>query len=91
LGGIFSSKVLKFDRVKDVSECPILLLTDLNYAFYAISSACPIIRRSLMKKIMMIAMLFVQVFLTSENTQATEIQSTETGKGNLCPAANDTE
>lgn len=41
------------------------------------------------KKVMMVAMLFVQLFLTSEKVQAAEIQSIETGKGNLCPANND--
>ena len=42
------------------------------------------------KKIMMVAVLFFQMFFTSENVQAAEIQSIETGKGNLCPANNDT-
>lgn len=41
------------------------------------------------KKIMMVAVLFVQMFFTSEKVQAAEIQSIETGKGNLCPADND--
>ena len=41
-----------------------------------------------MKKIMMVAVLFIQMFLTSENVQAAEIQSLETGKGNLSPADN---
>jgi hypothetical protein len=42
------------------------------------------------KKIMLVAMLFVQVFLTSENIQVAGIQSIENGKGNLCPASNET-
>ena len=41
------------------------------------------------KKIILVAMLFVQMFLTSKNVQAAEIQSIETGKNNLCPADND--
>jgi hypothetical protein len=40
------------------------------------------------KKVILVAMLFVQVLLTSESVQAAEIQSIETGKGNLCPADN---
>ena len=43
------------------------------------------------KKIMMVAMLFFQMFFTSENIQAVEIQSLENGKGNLCPANNDSD
>jgi len=42
-----------------------------------------------MKKIMMVVMLFFQVFFASENVQAVEIQSIENGKGNLSPANND--
>jgi len=42
------------------------------------------------KKIMMVVVLFFQMFCTSENAQAAEMQSIENGKGNLCPAANDT-
>ena len=42
-----------------------------------------------MKKIMMIVVLFFQMFFTSENVQAAEIQSIENGKNNLCPADND--
>ena len=41
-----------------------------------------------MRKIMMVAMLFFQVFCTSENAQAAGIESIENGKGNLCPASN---
>ena len=41
-------------------------------------------------KVILVAMLFVQMFFTSENIQATEIQYIEDGKVNLCPAANDT-
>ena len=41
------------------------------------------------KKVILVAMLFVQMFLTSENVQAAEIESIENGKGNLCPASND--
>ena len=40
------------------------------------------------KKIIMVAMLFFQVFCTSENVQAAEIQSIENGKYNLSPANN---
>jgi hypothetical protein len=36
-------------------------------------------------------MLFIQVFLTSEKRSGCEIQSLENGKGNLCPASNETE
>ena len=43
----------------------------------------------MIKKVMMVAVLFVQLFFTSENIQATEIKSIENGKGNLCPANND--
>ena len=43
------------------------------------------------KKVILVAMLFVQMFLTSENVQATEIQSLENGKGNLSPANNDSD
>jgi hypothetical protein len=42
------------------------------------------------KKVILVAMLFFQVFCTSENIQATEIKSIENGKGNLCPAGNET-
>ena len=42
-----------------------------------------------MNKIMMVAVLFFQMFFTSETIQAAEIQSIETGKGNLCPADNE--
>jgi hypothetical protein len=41
------------------------------------------------KKIMLIVMLFFQVFCTSENVQAAQTQSIENGKGNLCPASNE--
>lgn len=44
-----------------------------------------------MKKIMMIAVLFFQMFFTSENVQAAEIQPIENGKNNLCPANNDSQ
>lgn len=40
------------------------------------------------KKIIMVAMLFVQVFLTSETIQAAEIEPIESGKCNLGPADN---
>jgi hypothetical protein len=43
------------------------------------------------KKIMFIAMLFFQVFCTSENVQAAEIQSIENGKCNLSPAHNESD
>jgi len=43
------------------------------------------------KKVILVAMLFVQVFLTSENVLAAEIQSIENGKGNLYPANNDSD
>ena len=43
----------------------------------------------MIKKVMMVAILFFQMFFTSENIQAAEIQSVENGKGNLCPANND--
>ena len=41
------------------------------------------------KKIIMVAMLFFQVFFTSQNVQAAEIKPIENGKGNLSPAGND--
>ncbi|MGV8948802.1 MAG: hypothetical protein ACOH2E_05495 [Candidatus Paracaedibacter sp.] len=41
------------------------------------------------KKIMMVAVLFFQMFFTLETIQAAEIESIENGKGNLCPANND--
>jgi len=41
-----------------------------------------------MKKIMMVVMLFFQMFLTSENVQAAEIEPIESGKCNLSPADN---
>jgi len=40
------------------------------------------------KKIMMVVVLFFQMFCTSENVQAAQIQPIENGKGNLCPANN---
>ena len=43
------------------------------------------------KKIIMVAMLFFQVFCTSENVLAAEIKPIENGKGNLCPASNDSD
>lgn len=59
------------------------------YLLHANLSAHPIRRRSLMKKkIMMVAMMFFQMFFTSENVQAAEIESIESGKGYLCPADN---
>ena len=41
-----------------------------------------------MKKIMMVAVLFFQMFFTSENVQAAEIEPIESGKCNLSPADN---
>ena len=41
------------------------------------------------KKVILVVMLFFQMFCTSENVQAAQIQSIENGKGNLCPAGND--
>jgi len=80
------------DQNSAVSKYPLTFLTALNYPLYASSSARLITRRSLMKKkVVMVAMLFVQVFLTSENVLAAEIQSLENGKGNLCPANNDSD
>ena len=43
------------------------------------------------KKVILVAMLFIQMFFTSENIQAAEIQSIENGKGNLSPANNDSD
>lgn len=42
----------------------------------------------MIKKVMMVAVLFFQMFLTSENVQAAEIQTIESGKCNLSPADN---
>jgi hypothetical protein len=43
------------------------------------------------KKVMMVAVLFFQVFFTSESVHVVEIESIENGKGNLSPANNDSD
>lgn len=42
----------------------------------------------MIKKVMMVAVLFIQVFFTSETVQAAEIEPIESGKCNLSPADN---
>jgi len=45
-----------------------------------------------MKKILMlVAVLFSQIFFTSESVQCAEIKPVENGKGNFFPAGNETD